>query len=102
MAEVDIPPGYGIPLVNLANDLLPDPTMDALDARYAGGGSGAFEYTQAVAQATWTIPVPGAMGRRPNVSVFIGNENVDTDVVADSSQVVITFSSPQSGTAVLT
>lgn len=35
MAEVNIPNGFGIPLVNLASRLLPAPTMDALDDRYA-------------------------------------------------------------------
>lgn len=31
----DIPQGKGIPLVDLATDLFPQPTMDALDARYS-------------------------------------------------------------------
>jgi hypothetical protein len=35
MAEFpDIPAGYGVPLVNLATDLLPAPTMDALAGVY--------------------------------------------------------------------
>lgn len=34
MTNFNIPPGKGIPLVDLATDLLPEPTMDALDARY--------------------------------------------------------------------
>ena len=32
LANFDIPPGYGIPLVNLNTDLLPAPTMAALQA----------------------------------------------------------------------
>ncbi len=102
MAELVIPPGYGVPLVNLTTDLLPAPTMAALDARYAGGGSGAYEFVQATPLATWTIPVPSGMARRPSVTVYIGDELVDSDVVADDTQVVVTFSSPQTGTAVLT
>jgi hypothetical protein len=35
----DIPAGYGIPLVDLATDLLPAETMAALDDRYEGGGA---------------------------------------------------------------
>jgi hypothetical protein len=38
--EFEIPDGFGIPLVDLDTDLLPQPTMDALDALYAGGGGG--------------------------------------------------------------
>jgi hypothetical protein len=30
----EIPAGFGVPLVDLATDLLPTPTMSALDARY--------------------------------------------------------------------
>lgn len=39
MSFPDIPAGMGIPLVTLADGLLPEDTMDALDARYdtAGG-----------------------------------------------------------------
>ena len=102
MAEIDIPPGYGIPLADLTTGLLPTRTMDALDARYIGGAGASFEYVQSTPLATWTIPVPGTFGRRPDVAVYIGNESVDSDVQATSSQVVVTFASPQSGTAVLT
>jgi hypothetical protein len=35
MAEFVIPPGKGVPLVDLATDLFPAPTMGALDDRYA-------------------------------------------------------------------
>ncbi len=102
MTNFDIPPGYGIPLVDLNTDLLNTPTMTALDARYGGsGGDNAFEYIQAVPLATWVIAVPGTMGRRPNVDVYIANELVDADVVASTTQVSITFPSPQIGSAVL-
>lgn len=70
MVDVNIPPGYGIPLANLTTGLLPDRTMDALDARYSGGiGDTAFEWIQTTPLATWTIPVPGAMNRRDRKSV---------------------------------
>lgn len=104
MTEFNIPNGMGIPLVDLATDLLPDPTMAALDARYfgSGEGSGAFEWVQTTPLATWTIPVPLAMlGRRPNVSIYVGNEMVESDISSDGIQVVITFPAPQIGSAVL-
>ena len=34
MTDIIIPPGYGIPLVNLNTDLLPNPTMNALEAYF--------------------------------------------------------------------
>jgi hypothetical protein len=103
MADIAIPPGYGVPLVNLTTDLFPAPTMNALDARYGGsGGDPGFEYVQSTPLATWTIPVPGAMGRRPNVAVFVGGEMVETDVTASPTEVVVTFPEPVAGTAVLT
>lgn len=103
MTEFDIPEGYAIPLVNTSTKLFPNPTMNALDARYGGSsGDPGYEYVQSTPLATWTIAVPGAMGRRPNVAVYIGGEMVESDVVADATQVVITFPEPVAGTAVLT
>ncbi len=102
VTNVDIPAGFGIPLVNLNTDLFPAPTMTALDSRYGGaGGDNAFEYIQSTPLATWVIAVPGVMGRRPNVDIYIANELVEADVVASTTQVTITFPSPQSGSAVL-
>lgn len=103
MGDITIPPGYGVPLVNLTTDLFPQPTMNALDARYGGvSGDPGYEYVQASPLATWTIPVPVQMGRRPNVAVYVAGEMVETDVTADSTQVILTFPEPVAGTAVLT
>ena len=70
----------------------------------AAGAAGnlAFEHAQATPAATWTIAVPPEFGRRPVVGVYIADEAVFTDVVADASTVTITFPAPTSGTAVLT
>jgi hypothetical protein len=103
MVDIAIPEGYGVPLVNLTTDLFPLPTMNALDARYGGSsGDPGYEYTQSTPLATWTIPVPGAMGRRPNVAVYVAGEMVETDVTSSLTEVVITFPEPTAGTAVLT
>lgn len=99
--DFDIPEGKAFVLVDLVTGLFPQITMDTLDDRYAGDGSGAFEYIQSTPLATWTIPVPLTMARRPNVDVYIADELVDTDVTASTTQVVITFPSPQVGSAVL-
>src|SRR5688500_11755100 len=103
MTSLDLPPGKAIPLVDEITKLFNPPTMSALDARYAGGGGGSagYEYVQSTPLATWTIPVPVGMGRRPNVDVYIAGELIDSDVSASSTQVVVTFPSPQVGTAVL-
>lgn len=103
MASFDIPDGYAVPLVNQTTKLFPQPTMNALDARYGGSsGDPGYEFSQLSPLATWTIPVPVEMGRRPNVAVYVAGEMVETDVTADSTQVVITFPTPVAGTAVLT
>lgn len=58
-------------------------------------------HTQAATAATWTIP--HSFGRRPAVSVYLATgEEVDADVVATPTQVVVTFASPQAGSAILT
>lgn len=67
-----------------------------------GGGAGGsgFQHNQVGAGATWTIP--HSIGRIPSVQVYIAGKAVLADVEATSSQVVITFASPQSGVAILT
>lgn len=70
---------------------------DYLEANPTGG----TEYSQLSPLATWTVPVPATLGRRPNVTVYIDGEVVDTDISATSTQVVVTFPSPQTGTVVL-
>jgi hypothetical protein len=101
LISFDLPSGKKIPLVDEITSLFPSPTMAALDLRYSGAVGSAFEWMQNVALATWVIPVPVTMGRRPNVDVYVGGELVDTDITADSTQVTITFPSPTIGTAVL-
>lgn len=64
----------------------------------SGAGTG-FAYTQVSASAQWVIP--HAMGRIPAVDVYVGGNLVGVDVSATTTNVVITFPSPQSGVAVL-
>lgn len=67
-----------------------------------GGSGGGIEYVQSAPSASWIIPVPVSMGRRPNVAVYILGNQVEADVSADSTTVSIAFPSPIAGTAVLT
>lgn len=62
-------------------------------------GDGGFTYTQTSPAATWTIA--NTLGRFPSsVSVFVGDELVEADIeTPDTSTIVITFASPQSGRA---
>lgn len=62
-------------------------------------GSGGFVHNQSTPAATWTITHD--LGRAPlNCEVSIGDEVVYTDVdYPDTETVVLTFASPQSGTA---
>lgn len=62
-------------------------------------GDGAFTYTQSSPAATWTIT--NTLGRYPSaVTVVVGDEIVDADIeTPDTSTIVITFASPQSGRA---
>lgn len=66
------------------------------------GDALAFEHVQSTPAATWIIDVPAAFGRRPAVSIYLGNELVDTDIVASSTTVSVIFPAPASGSAVLT
>lgn len=57
-------------------------------------------HTQSAPAATWTILHD--LGRTPNTQVFLeSGEEVFADVVANDSQVVITFPSPMAGKALL-
>ena len=67
-----------------------------------GGGSGGphgTEHFQSAAASTWIIA--HSLGRRPSVSIYIDGEEVDADIVANTSQVSVIFPSPRSGYAVL-
>lgn len=62
-------------------------------------GDGGFTYTQSSPAATWTIV--NALGHYPAaVTVVVGDEIVEADIeTPDTSTIVITFASPQSGRA---
>lgn len=64
----------------------------------AGAGSGVqIDQTSPVSQATYAH----ALGRVPDVTVFVGGNMVLTDVTATAAQVTITFPSPTAFTAVI-
>lgn len=64
--------------------------------------SPSVEFVQTVPSATWNITVPAALARRPNVSVYGSDgELIEPDIFATAAQVILTFPSPYSGSAVL-
>lgn len=67
---------------------------------YVTEGSSGFVHTQNTPAATWIINHP--LGRMPNIAVYIAGELVDTDVVASTTVVTITFPLPAAGVAVIT
>jgi hypothetical protein len=89
--DVEITPSGGATVVLVATPGPPGPVGPA--------GDGGFTYTQASPAATWTIT--NTLGRKPvSVSVWINDELVDTSIeTPDTSTIVITFASPQSGRA---
>lgn len=48
--------------------------------------------------STWSTSYTG---RRPNVAVYVGGEEVDTDVFANNGTISVTFAAPATGTLVL-
>lgn len=59
-----------------------------------------FRFEQPVPSDTWSIT--HTMDSYPNVSVIIGGQNVPAEVTyTDLNSLIITFSTPQSGTAML-
>lgn len=64
---------------------------------------GAIRYVQAVAAATWTFTHP--LGRPPQVTVYVLDgdvlEEVETDVAATDSQIVVTWPYPVAGELVV-
>jgi hypothetical protein len=58
------------------------------------------EHIQSEPTSTWIVA--HNFGRRPNVSVIVDGEVVDTNVVATSTQVTINFPAPYTGSAILT
>lgn len=65
----------------------------------SGGGSGArFEQSFTT---TSVVVVNHFLGYDPHVSVIVGGESIDTDIVYGSvNQVTVTFASPRSGKVV--
>lgn len=64
------------------------------------GPSGGFVHTQAAPAASATIEHP--LGRLPNVAVYVGGVEVETDVSATDSTVTVVFPAPTSFVLVLT
>lgn len=63
--------------------------------------SASFVFEQAVPVSIWTIN--HGLGFKPDVTVIVGGEEVDTDVdYPNNNTVVLTFATPQSGIARLT
>ncbi len=56
-------------------------------------------FTQSVPAASWVFA--HSIGRRPDVTVYIGDEIVDADIFATASQVSASFPSPVSGSLIL-
>jgi hypothetical protein len=66
---------------------------------FAQGLIPAFEHIQALPMGSWVVP--HAFGRRPHVSVYIDDTEVEADVAATSTSVSISFATPVAGTAIL-
>lgn len=65
----------------------------------------AFEWNQTSAASTWTIPMPlGFPNRRPDVTLYVSDIEVESDVawLPSTKTIVITFPSPTSGVALIT
>lgn len=65
------------------------------------GDAIAFEHVQSTPSASWSIDIPPEMNRRPNVSIYVDDILVLSDVQANETSVNITFPSPVTGSAVL-
>jgi hypothetical protein len=63
-------------------------------------GGEPFVYEQLTPSANWIIPNP--FGRpRVYVQVYVGTEQVETDVVSDATTISVIFAEPQSGSLVI-
>lgn len=83
--------------------------LEALDPAFLDAmvqsvlASTAFQIDVPAAAGTWTLQVPPALGRVPEVSVYLqSGEQVFADVVASATQVTVTFAAPTSGFVILT
>lgn len=73
---------------------------EVLSAVGAGGVS--FEYLVLTPSAGWSIIVPGALGRRPNVTLYDEDgKQMFADVDATPTSVFVAFPTPTAGSAVL-
>lgn len=67
-----------------------------------GAADLAYTYTQSTPLGTWTIGIPSGFTRKPEVAIYLSTgEQVFSTLFIVGSTVTITFSSPTSGTAVL-
>lgn len=64
-------------------------------------GDAGYEHTQSSPSASWSIALPTGFGRRPNVAVYVGDEQVEADVEATDLNVNIQFPTPTAGSAVI-
>lgn len=85
----------------------PAPALLSVVAVPAGSSfsESAFEWIQTSAASTWTIPMPGSWpNRRPDVTLWVGDIEVESDVawLPGTKTIVITFPSPTSGVALIT
>lgn len=88
-------------LVSDINDIDPDEIAAAVSTYLtANPVSSGINYVQEVPLSTWTIT--HSLGRVPSVSVLIDDEEVDADVEATETTVIIMFPNSTAGIAVLT
>ena len=82
----------------IAHQALQD-QIDDIELGAAGDLGREFVFAPA---ATWNIPVPAGINRRPTVTLYdtTGTE-IEADVVCTTTTVTVTFPSPFAGTAVL-
>lgn len=92
--------GTGVSYVLLSAHTELESRVATLEASTGSGGAGGVEHVQSTAAATWSIP--HALARLPVVAVYLDGIQVETDVAATATDVVLTFPAPTTGTAVLT
>jgi hypothetical protein len=65
----------------------------------------AFEYIQLSPASAWVIPMPGNWpSRRPDVTLYVSDVEIESDVVwtPGIKTITVTFPSPTSGVALIT
>lgn len=76
------------------------PTVHVVPVAGPPGPAGGFVHTQATPAASATIDHP--LGRLPNVAIYVGGVEVETDVSATNSTVTVVFPAPTAFVLVLT